>query len=246
LNYAPAGAVLQFTAQHRIPDARSGRVLLVADPATVRPSPLDPALPPLPGARTEVATIAALLPRQRVTMLEGAVASEPRVRSEVERKAIVHFATHAIVRDDDPNASYLAFSPAGGEKRSTGLVTARDIYDLRLTADLVVLSACRSGGGRVTGDGIAAFARAFVYAGAPSLVVSLWDVADGPTGRLLPAFYRSWLAGASKARSLRRAQLQLLADLRAGTVTVETKAGPVVLPEDPMFWAGFVLIGEPQ
>jgi len=246
LNYAPAGAVLQFTAQHRIPDARSGRVLLVADPATVRPSPLDPALPPLPGARTEAARIAALLPRQRVTMLEGAVASEPRVRSEVERKAIVHFATHAIVRDDDPNASYLAFSPAGGEKRSTGLVTARDIYDLRLTADLVVLSACRSGGGRVTGDGIAAFARAFVYAGAPSLVVSLWDVADGPTGRLLPAFYRSWLAGASKARSLRRAQLQLLADLRAGTVTVETKAGPVVLPEDPMFWAGFVLIGEPQ
>ena len=80
----------------------------------------------------------------------------------------------------------------------------------------------------------------------PSLVVSLWDVADGPSSRLLPMFYRTWLAGTSKARSLRRAQLQLLADLRAGTVRVETKAGPVVLPERPAFWAGFIVIGEPE
>ena len=52
--------------------------------------------------------------------------------------------------------------------------------------------------------------------------------------------------GASKARSLRRAQLRLLADLRAGTVRVDTKAGPVILPEHPRFWAGFILIGEPE
>lgn len=71
-------------------------------------------------------------------------------------------------------------------------------------------------------------------------------MADEPTSRLLPAFYRTWLGGASKARSLRRAQLRVLADLRAGSVRVETRAGPVVLPEDPMFWAGFVLIGEPD
>jgi CHAT domain-containing protein len=64
--------------------------------------------------------------------------------------------------------------------------------------------------------------------------------------RLLPAFYRAWLGGADKAAALRTAQLQLLADLRAGRVTVHTKLGRVVLPEDPMFWAGFVLIGEAE
>jgi len=244
LNYAPAGAVLQFTAGMHSADARKGAALLVADPVTVQRSALDPALPPLPGARMEVGLIAGLIPRGRVTVLEGADASEPRVTSVASSKAIVHFATHAIVRDDAPNDSYLAFAAGGAS--TTGLLTARDVYDLRLHADLVVLSACRSGGGRVTGDGVATFARAFIYAGTPSLVVSLWDVADEPTSRLLPAFYRSWLGGATKARSLRRAQLQLLADLRSGTVRVDTKAGPVVLPEHPMFWAGFVLIGEPD
>jgi CHAT domain-containing protein/tetratricopeptide (TPR) repeat protein len=244
LNYAPAGAVLQFTAGMRRADARKGTALLVADPVTAPRSPLDPQLPPLPGARVEVGRIARLISPARVTVLEGSDASEPRVTSTAAGKAIVHLATHAIVRDDAPNDSYLAFGP-GGES-TTGLLTSRDVYDLRLNADLVVLSACRSGGGPVTGDGVATFARAFIYAGTPSLVVSLWDVADEPTSRLLPAFYRSWLGGASKARSLRRAQLQLLADLRAGAVRVDTRAGPIVLPEHPMFWAGFILIGEPE
>jgi CHAT domain-containing protein len=244
IHYAPAGAVLQFTAGLRHTDARRGAALLVADPSIAARSALDTPLPPLPGSRQEVARIAALLPRGRVTVLEGGDAAEPRVVAAAAGTSIVHFATHAIVRDDRPNDSYLAFGPAAGA--ADGLLTARDVYDLRLRADLVVLSACRSGGGPVTGDGIATFARAFMYAGAPSLVVSLWDVADEPTSRLLPAFYRSWLAGASKARSLRRAQLELLADLRAGNVRVITKAGPVVLPEDPKFWAGFVLIGEPD
>ena len=85
-----------------------------------------------------------------------------------------------------------------------GVLTAAEIYDWKLHADLVVLSACRSAGGRVTGDGIATFARAFIYAGTPTLVASLWDVADEPTNRLLPAFYRSWLGGQSKARALAR------------------------------------------
>jgi len=75
---------------------------------------------------------------------------------------------------------------------------------------------------------------------------SLWDVADEPTNRLIPDFYRAWLGGASKARALRTAQLRLLADLRAGRVRVETVAGPVVIPEQPIFWAGFALFGEPD
>jgi CHAT domain-containing protein len=109
-----------------------------------------------------------------------------------------------------------------------------------------VLSACRSAGGRVTGDGISAFARAFIYAGTASLVASQWDVADEPTNRLLPDFYRRWLSGQSKARALREAQLRLLRDLRAAKVQIETPVGKALLPEHPVFWAGFALFGEPD
>jgi CHAT domain-containing protein len=125
-------------------------------------------------------------------------------------------------------------------------MTAQEVYRLNLDADLVVLSACRSGGGRVSGDGIATFARAFIYAGTPSVVASVWDVSDHATSTLIAAFYRAWLAGASKSRALRTAQLQMLRNLRAGRVTVTTAAGPIVLPEHPIFWAGFSLIGEPE
>jgi CHAT domain-containing protein len=120
------------------------------------------------------------------------------------------------------------------------------IYRLRIQADLVVLSACRAAAGRVTGDGIAVFARSFMYAGVPTVVASVWDVADEPTNHLLPQFYRAWLSGATKAVALRSAQLLLLRDLRAGRIRIETPVGAVTLPEHPMFWAGFAVIGEPD
>ena len=245
LHYVPAGAVLQFTAGMIKRDARAGRVMLVADPK-VSQSRLDEPLPPLPGARTEARAVLRLVPRRRVTLLEGDRASESNIRDSSAGKAVLHFATHAIVRDDDPFASYLALTRTAAADVSDGHLTAQEIYGLNISADLVVLSACRSGSGRVTGDGIATLARAFMYAGAPSLVTSLWDVADEPTNRLLPAFYRSWFSGASKARALRAAQLHVLRDLRAGRLQVMTPAGPVSLPDHPVFWAGFALIGEPK
>ncbi len=245
LNYVPSAAVLQFTSTKRHPDSRAGRVLMVADPVPPRLSSFERPLPRLPGARSETRAIASTIPRARVTILEGAGADELTVRAASTGKAVLHFATHAIVRDDDPFSSFLATSRSsapGGD----GLLTASEIYGLNLDSDLVVLSACRSAGGRITGDGIAAFTRAFMYAGAPSLVASLWDVADEPTSRLLPAFYRAWFAGASKASALRRAQLKLLADLRAGQVRINTPAGLVSVAEHPLFWAGFALFGEPN
>jgi CHAT domain-containing protein len=242
LHYAPAGAALQFTAAQRRPAARRGRVLMVADPVPPALSTLDRPLPRLPGARAESRAIAALIPAARMTRFEGEAAQESVIRKAAADKSVLHFATHAIVHDHDPFSSFLAL----GRGDEDGLLTAQEIYRLRLDADLIVLSACRSGGGRVTGDGIATFARAFMYAGAPSIVASLWDVADEPTSQLLPAFYRSWLAGASKARALRTAQLSLLKELRAGRVRIDTPAGQVSLPESPVFWAGFALLGEPD
>lgn len=246
LHYAPAGAMFQFTEARRRADARNSPMLLVADPVPPRRSILDEVLPRLPGARSETVSIARTLRRDQAVSLQDAGATEARVRELAQERGVLHFATHAVVRDDDPFASYLALGASGKGPAEDGVLTAEEVYGLSLEADLVVLSACRSAAGAVAGDGIATFARAFLYAGTASLVASLWDVADEPTNRLVPAFYRAWRGGAHKAAALRRAQLQLLADLRAGRVEVTTPLGPVPVPEHPVFWAGFALFGEPK
>jgi CHAT domain-containing protein/tetratricopeptide (TPR) repeat protein len=243
LHYAPAGNVMQTTRGQRRANARTGPMLVVADATPPRVSSLGPPLGRLPGARAEARSIASLVPAARLTQLIGNDATEARIRDAAAGKAVIHVATHAIARDSDPFASFLAVGP--GADRSDGLLTAREIYDLRLDADLVVLSACQSGGA-VTGDGIATFARAFIHAGTPALIVSQWDVPDEPTSNLLAGFYRSWLAGQSKARALRAAQLDVLRGLRQGRIRIDTAIGPVALPEHPVFWAGFALIGEPE
>ena len=234
---------MRFTDRPDRPDGRAGALLMVADPLPPALSRLDQPLARLPGARSESRSVTALIPNTRLTRFEGDGARESAIRSAAAGKAVLHFATHAIVKDNDPFASFLALARSD---QDDGLLTAHEIYNLRLDADLVVLSACRSAGGNVTGDGIATFARAFMYAGAPSIIASLWDVADQPANQLLPQFYRSWLAGQSKARALRSAQLRMLGDLRAGKVYADTPAGRVTVPEHPAFWAGFALLGEPD
>jgi CHAT domain-containing protein len=246
LHYATAGALFQFTAAQRRPESRSGPLLIVADPDPARPSTLDPALPRLPGARNEAAAIARQLPAGRVTVLSSTAATEAAVRQQAPARAVLHFAAHAAVSDQDPFASYLALTRSAAASDSDGVLTAREIYDMKLAADLVVLSACRSASGTVGGDGVATFARAFLYSGAASLIASVWDVADETADAFLPGFYRAWRRGASKAVALREAQLRRLAELRAGKVRVMTPVGPVVIPEHPVFWAGFVLFGEPD
>ena len=131
--------------------------------------------------------------------------------------------------DNQPLDSYLALAcPAGAQR--TGRLTAQEIYGLDLHADLVVLSSCRSGGGKVTGE-ISALTRGFFYAGAPSIVASHWDVPDQPAARLLSDFYAEWLRGRSRIDALRTAQLRLLSDLRVGSVILRTPAGEFALEE---------------
>jgi CHAT domain-containing protein/tetratricopeptide (TPR) repeat protein len=245
IHSVPAGAVLQFTAGKTPADARSAAMLLVGDPAAPPRIPGEPPLPRLAGASEEVRAIARLLPSSRMTLLAGSAATEPRVRAALTGKGVIHFATHGIVRDANPLASFLALGTVA-DGSADGQLTTDEIYGLDLDANLIVLSACRSGGGVITGDGIAGLARAFFYAGTPSVIVSVWDVADQPTNRLLPAFYRHWLKAEDKAAALRAAQLALMRSLRAGTVKVTLPAGTFVLPEDPAFWAPFVLLGEPD
>jgi CHAT domain-containing protein len=242
MHYAPAVGVLRFTANNvRGSGIRSA--LLVADPDLPRETFGD-GLPPLSGARLEVADAARQLGARSETLV-GKQATEARVRQLVAGRDLLHLATHGIVSDRDPLGSYLAFSASGTDTTSDGRLTSAEIYGLDISADLVVLSACRSGAGKITGDGIIGLTRGFFYAGAPSVLATLWDVADEPARFLMRRFYAHWLAGGSKATALRAAQLDLIRALRAGAITVKTPFGPTTLTERAALWASFVLLGEP-
>jgi CHAT domain-containing protein len=171
------------------------------------------------------------------------------VRDALPRARLVHFATHGLVRDSDPLGSHLMLATAGGRayraSHDDGRLTASEIAHLRLSSDLVVLGACRSARGAVSSDGISGLTRAFMAAGAPSVIATLWDVPDTATSRLMERFYRLYLAGVSKDRALRAAQLALLRDLRAGRVKVRVGHTTIASPEHPHFWAGAILVGAP-
>jgi CHAT domain-containing protein/tetratricopeptide (TPR) repeat protein len=245
LHYVPAVSLLAFTDKKKLKARTPPYYLLVADPSGIPRSPSGKPLPPLAGARREASIVAGLMPSSEVKLLEGGDATERRVEELAGRSTVLHFATHGIISDDQPFDSFLALGGSGWNLKQDGHFTAQKIYGLDLHADLVFLSACRSGLGQVSGDGMAGLTRAFLYAGTPSVVATLWDVADEPTYRLVRTFYQSWLSGSDKARALRSAQLKLLAELRRGKVRLNTSAGTFQLPEDPVFWASFVLQGEP-
>jgi CHAT domain-containing protein/tetratricopeptide (TPR) repeat protein len=242
LNYVPAGAFLNAGAG-RVPVPAAGRrYLFVADPRLPAPSGSQRPLPPLPGARDEVLAISRMLPASKATVVAGGEATKAAVIGMMAGATVLHFATHGVIDDAVPLDSYLALG-AAAPPHDNGRLTAQELYALHLSADLVVLSACRSAGGEVRGEGISALARAFLSAGVPAVIASVWDVPDRPANLLVPALYRSWLRNPSAARALRVAQLRLIADLRGGRVTVHTVAGDVRLSESPTLWAGFVVIG---
>jgi CHAT domain-containing protein/tetratricopeptide (TPR) repeat protein len=246
IHYAASGAVLAEAAGPRPPPAETQH-LLVADP---RPLPSVAAavrLPPLAGARAEVRAITAML-GAAAELLVGPAASESAVRDGLSRARILHFATHAIVRDADPLGSHLLLAPSGGERPASerdGRLTAGEVAGLRTAADLVVLGACRSARGRISSDGIAGLTRAFMAAGAPSVIATLWDVSDETTARVVTRFFAAYTQGVSKDRALRAAQLALLRDLRAGRMTRKAGEATLTFPEHPHLWAGAVLIGAP-
>jgi CHAT domain-containing protein/tetratricopeptide (TPR) repeat protein len=242
LHYAPSAAVLQMTAR-KARHGVFGRHVFVADPRAF-PVEAGRPLPPLPGTRREVTAGAERLKGGDNVVLTGADATEANVRRMAQGAGLLHFATHGIVRDDRPLESFLALD-RGADSAGDGRLTVEEIYGLDLQASLVVLSACRTGLGQLSSDGIVGLTRAFFYAGAASVVATLWDVADEPTYRLVSSFYARLATAPDKARALRAAQLSMLRALRAGEVKLPSAAGPVVLPEHPVLWAGFVLVGEP-
>jgi CHAT domain-containing protein len=245
---APSISVLAFTGRRQEAERRAppGPWMLVGNPAAL-PAINGHALAPLPGAAQEIAAIAGLAPHGAVVRLDAADADESALAGALDAShpSVVHFATHGFVPADPKAPPFLVLNHRGDAAAQDGRLTMDEIYDLRLSSDLVVLSACRSGSGAISSDGVIGLARAFFYAGSPSVMATLWDVPDATTALLMPRFYRGYVATREKSASLRAAQLALLADLRAGRVAVTASGTRVVLPEHPLLWAGFVMVGEP-
>jgi CHAT domain-containing protein/tetratricopeptide (TPR) repeat protein len=192
-----------------------------------------PILPRLRFSRQEALGIAALAPAGAVTTRLDFAADRDLVLSGGLRDfRYIHFATHGVFDAGRPELSGLALSrvDAAGKPRE-GFLRLRDIYDLDLAADLVVLSGCETALGReVRGEGLLGLTRGFLYAGAPRVVASLWWIDDRATAALMAMFYRGmWSEGLRPAAALRKARLSLARQHRFS---------------DPSYWGAFVLQGD--
>ena len=185
-------------------------------------------LAPLKYTGEEAYKVAQLLKGEAIV---GKAATEARFTEGASKARIIHLATHAKADDRSGDYSYLAFA-SQKDTIQNALVYVRDLYNLRLNADLVVLSACETGVGKLQrGEGVISLARAFAYSGAKAIVTSIWSVNDAKTKDLMVFFYQNLKRGQAKNEALRQAKLQYL-----DTHTVEAC--------HPYFWSGFIGIGE--
>jgi CHAT domain-containing protein len=191
-------------------------------------------LPPLPATLAESRALARLFPGARAFL--GEDATEEALKAAGRSARYLHVASHAVVDEHLPLESFLALSaPRPGEEprsgQDNGRLQAWEVFEqLRLDADLVTLSSCGSASGQApAGEGVLSLARAFQYAGARSVVASLWDIPDRSTALLMQRFYAGLARGLDKDEALRRAQLALLR-------RPETS--------HPFYWAAHQLIGD--
>jgi CHAT domain-containing protein len=226
LHYIPFHALYDgqhyLLQQHTIYSAPSAGVLHLC--CTKRPSGDGPALllgiadPFIPRVIEEVEEIGRLM--DQAALFTGPQATLDRLRNYGPHSGLIHIASHALYRADNPLFSAL--------RLADGWLNVNDIYALNLKARLVTLSGCETGMGLVAnGDELIGLSRAFFYAGAPSLVVSLWTVNDESTAALMQRFYATLQSGLSVADSLRRAQLDMMAQFH-----------------HPYYWASFTATGD--
>jgi CHAT domain-containing protein len=190
-------------------------------------------IPRLPFTRQEAIRLLALTPKNssfgaidfqanRATVLSG----------DLSQYRYVHFATHGLLDSERPGLSALVLSMVDAQGRpQAGFLRANDIYNLKLPAELVVLSACQTGLGKeIKGEGLVGLTRGFMYAGATRVVVSLWNVNDKATADLMTKFYERMLKrGERPAAALRAAQVEMWKQKQW---------------QSPYYWAAFTMQGE--
>jgi CHAT domain-containing protein len=187
----------------------------------------------LTGSRREAQAIAALAgPGATFEALDFQASRATALGPEVASARVVHFASHALLDARHPELSGIVLSLVDEHGRPTdGFLQTRDVYKLRLSADLVVLSACQTALGKeVRGEGLLGLSRGFMYAGAPRVIASLWQVPDRATSALMAQFYRGILVeGLRPADALRAAQAAIRKEKRWSS---------------PYYWAAFILQGD--
>jgi len=199
----------------------------------------------LPATRREAESLRSLYGPGTVTWL-GDEATEERVKSLDRSASILHLAAHGLVSERLPLESAIALAVPGvpNQAGDNGLLQAWEVLEqVRIDADLVTLSACATALGKeVTGEGIVGLTRAFQYAGARTVLASLWAVADDSTAELMDRLYRQLHAGTATDEALRAAQLELLsAPLRLPSGDGETRE---LDAHHPFHWAAFQVIGD--
>ena len=158
-------------------------------------------------------------------------ASESTFRQLAGNYALLHLTTHSLIDSVHPEASCLLFG-VGDDSLNDGKLHNYELYNMRLSAQMAVLSACNTGIGKLQqGEGVMSLAHAFTYAGCPNVIMSLWQVNDHSTAELMQHFYQGLAEEKPKDVALREAKLAYL-----------ESADP--LKASPYFWAGFVSIGE--
>ncbi len=166
------------------------------------------------------------------SLMDGNQASVNAFRERAAQYSLFHFATHAKAEDYNSDYSYLAFAGAQSDSDS-GKIYLRDLYALQLPAEMVVLSACETGLGEFRqGEGVLSLARGFAYAGARSIITSLWAANDASTARLMERYYQHLKEGLPKDAALRRAKLDYL------------EAATEAEDAHPFKWGGFIAIGD--
>ena len=241
LAYAASASILKYCLDHRKARLETDQVKLLA---------IGNPTGDLKGAEKEVANIARIFPNS-VELIGEKVTEDTLIKALQNGFDIIHIATHAVVEESNPLNSYLVLSRRGAGPSLPGfersfhemrfehdLLMTYEVFNLDLTSvRLITLSACRTACGRMfRGEGIVGMNRAFMKAGASSVISSFWKVDDYYTEKIMTNFYDQWKhKGITKAEALRNAQLKLVAEIRNDSV--------VKYPH-PFFWAAFALTGD--
>ncbi|WP_186435530.1 CHAT domain-containing protein [Maribacter sp. MAR_2009_72] len=163
-------------------------------------------------------------------ILSGENASLDNFQKMKDDYSLIHFATHALTNDEEPDFSYLAFA---SQNKGKDRLFIKDLYNYNLKADMVTLSACESGIGKLqNGEGVLSLARGFQYAGVPSLSITLWKNDDQSTSELMGFYYKHLKKGLTKSKALQQAKLDYL------NTTDEEEL------KHPYYWASFVVLGD--
>ncbi|WP_307731522.1 CHAT domain-containing protein [Microseira wollei] len=260
---APSIQVLELTQKRNTKEQETSLEGLVVGNPKMPTIPLtEPPvqLQDLAWAKTEANAIAPLLNTQAIT---GADATKAYITQLLPKARLIHIATHGLLDDirqlGIPGA--IALAPSDEDN---GFLTAGEIYDMKLNAELVVLSACSTGQGKITGDGVVGLSRCLIAAGVKSVIVSLWSVGDLSTALLMVKFYQIFQQGVAAAIALNEAQRWLLGinktelaawvktnerffdatlkmNLRHRLHQLDDNAKPF---ENPRHWAAFCAIGQ--